>query len=126
MKERVEGKKYPFIGYTVQGDGYDSKGRKVENPRVFGYPKKKPTKKGLSIKVNQVIGFGEVDYLEVVCYGSAFDEVKALNLTKGDLIDFYGRFEIEHGTKLDFEKVVINDPLQIRRFKGRAPTHAEL
>ena len=120
------GKSYPIIGYTVQGPSKNSKGRPVKNPRIFGYPKLKPTNKGLSIRVKKVTGFGQVDYLEIVCYGDSFQDAKKLNLQKGELVDCYGRYEVEEGKKFDFRKIVINDPMQIRRFSKRAVKASEL
>ena len=121
-----EGKLQPFYGYTVQGDGVDKKGRKVKNPRIFGYPKKRPTMKGMSIRVKKVEGFGETSYLEVSCYGDAFEDAKKLKLQHGDKIDFFGRYNIEKGKKHDFPKVSVNDSMQIRIFSGRAAKANEI
>ena len=114
--DREQGQMYTLTAYMVQGDGTDSKGRTVKNPRIFGYPKKNPTKKGLSVKVKKVVGFGQVDHLEIVCYGDSFADARKLKLKTGDLIDCHGRFQIDQGKKHPFPKIVINDPMQIRRF----------
>jgi hypothetical protein len=121
------GKSYPFYQFTVQGNGSDSKGRTVKNPRLFQFMTKGGVSQtGYSIRVKKVEGFGQTSYLEISCYNGALKDAKRLKLDKGDVIDFYGIYDEVQGKKQIFRKVSINDHLQIRRFSKRAAKASEL
>ena len=128
MEERKIDSMATFYGLTVLGDGADKKGRKIKNPRIFSFMNKKTKKKekGISIRVQEIAGFAQVEYVEVSCYGEAFKDAKALDLKAGDKIDFHGWYEIKKGKTQDFPKVSINHPQQIRIFSGRAAKHNEI
>ena len=123
----VNGENYLFEDFTVCGETH-SKGKITSNPRSFYYKSKTTGKRatGLSIRVKQVVGMGKITYLEVSLYGAAFKDAKALDLTKGNRISFFGRFGITKGRTQDFKNVSINDPLQIERFHARKAKPSEI
>lgn len=128
MTDYVDGNEYSFSGFTVTGDYHRKDGTLVRNPHVFKFPVEGQRKheSGLSIRVKKVVGFAQKNFLEVSFYNDAFSEAKALKLKHGEKIDFFGLFSVEKGFKRDFEKVSINDALQIRRFTGREAKASEI
>ena len=128
MTQYEDGTEYLFNEFTVTGDYHRKDGTLVRNPHVFKFPVegKRKHESGLSIRVKKVIGFAQKTFLEVSLYNDAFNEAKELKLAHGEKIDFYGLFSIEKGFKRDFEKVSINDAMQIRRFTGREAKASEI
>ena len=103
-----------FEEWTIQSFQW-VKGKTEPNPRKFRYPKDKPTDDGLSIWVEKAVSFGNVEYMELSFYGSAFAEAERLNLQPDELVDFAGCAYTTKGRKLDFRKMDINRPKHIRR-----------
>jgi hypothetical protein len=120
-KRYIDGKSYQFNDFTVSHVGKED-----TNPETFDYPKEDPTDIGLSIRVHKVLGMGNFRYLEIAVYNQGFDEAVEMDLQPGESINFYGKYTKDKGRKIDFEKVSINLPMQVERYKGRPTKASEL